>query len=381
MSTAHSNGSKSTKPSDRSRNGKHTPRPEVSAALDATDTPPVLDVTAAAPKPKAKKEANRIPAPPTPAQIVAVQTACYERIIERDRSTTATLTETAIADGKDLQTAVDAFKPALSQTLWPKQRTTVLNRAGIYFEETRHKTFDAPKMLRLYHMHRLVSDEARAIIDDPADPVDVSTWHALATLFIGYDKPSDVHTVKFDLAAELGDLIADVAAQGYTMAKAEAFGQEVIDRAANVDPNSKEAKDKRATDRAKRNAALANAFTGLVKKTNDLNATPAEIVAHLRANGLIGDDAADNVFDAASLDAHGAAALAKTLMKEENGAAISVIYRALTSYVTNPPVAKRSAPAARPVLNGSGTDNPNPIPNTRRAAARLTRINPKKKRA
>jgi hypothetical protein len=336
-------------------------------ALPAPEAPaPVAEAGATAPVGATLQDEIKAESTPPPDnvasadEVMACQNGHYESAITLSKALAVAENSTMIGIGGHLQGAIDAFKPIIPKADWWRQRATTVS----IFDQrhalaTNGRDARSYQCINAYHLHRLVSDEAKAIILEGRDgrPFPGTTMDALAR-WLDYDKSDDSYTIRAGLESALDALIGAIADEGLTTAKvADAMAKaEAAQRLAKAEATgSAEAtakakatnKAKSTADRVKAIAKATETFAKAIGADKIGGASASEILHHLSAQGLA---EATGLIDPATMSPTDALAFAQRLCELDRADVIFVILQRLRAYETSA-MAKQSAKAPAPTLD------------------------------
>jgi hypothetical protein len=339
--------------------------PNVSATAPASEAtaPPVA--SAPAPAPTLQEALTTAPAPRVTADSVAdAQRVAFNKAL--DKATTLAMAEnqTIIDIGGFLQEAIDAFKPLIPKADWWRQRAdTIADFEQRYRLRMNGRTPRAYEWLTCYHVHKLASDEAKAILTTGRGgrPFPIATIDAIG-VWLTYDKATDEWSIKAGYESDLDALVLRVADDGLTtaqtteamkaidaskrLASAEAIG--------GAKAKATEEKAQKAKAKADRSKAIDKALDKLAETlASDTigGASASELLNRLADRGLA---EATGLVDPATMTPTEALAFAQRLCELDRADIIFVILTRLRTYEANA-LAKQEAPAPAPCLDATAS--------------------------
>jgi hypothetical protein len=292
--------------------------------------------------------------------VMACQNGHYESAITLSKALAVAENKTMIGIGGHLQSAIDAFKPIIPKADWWRQRATTVS----IFDQrhalaTNGRDARSYQCINAYHLHRLVSAEAQAIILEGRDgrPFPGAVMDMLAR-WLDYDKSDDTYSIRAGLEAHLDALVSQIADDGLSapkvadaMAKAEAaqrLAKAVATGSAEATAKAKATnKAKSTADRVKAIAKATETFAKAIGSDKVGGASASEILHHLSAQGLA---EATGLIDPATMSPTDALAFAQRLCELDRADVIFVILQRLRAYEAAA-LASKSAKAPAPSLD------------------------------
>jgi hypothetical protein len=301
-------------------------------------------------------------APTVSADAVAdEQRAIFKRIIAKATALATLENETVIGMGGLLQEAIDTFKPLIPKADWWRQRAdTISDFEQRYRLAMNGRTPEAYKWLSCHHVHRLASDDSKAILTTGRNgrPFPIATLDTVSG-WLHYDKSNDEWTIKPGYENDLDVMIATVADDGLT-ARETAEAMSAIDSAkrlasAEATGGAKAKAKEEATQKAKAKADRSKAIDGAVDRfakalasDNIGGASASEILNRLADRGLA---EATGLVDPATMTPTQALAFAQQLCELDRTDVVFVILTRLRAYEANALASAQEAKAPAPDLN------------------------------